>query len=83
MLEAIKNEVFERLAKEWASMSIDARECRIHGYEDLSEQTHFQMLGLHNAIEALGFDVEEFTKYYRNNRSRIREEVIEKKVSRK
>ncbi|WP_033829107.1 hypothetical protein [Bacillus andreraoultii] len=77
MLESIKNEIFERLGKECYELSKSARYCRQHGEEKLAEQTHWQILGVHQAVEALGFDLEEFAKYYRENRRRYRKERIE------
>jgi hypothetical protein len=80
MLESIKNEIFERLGKEIYENHRTARFCRQHDEPELASQTHWQTLGIQQAIEALGFDLEEFAKYYNENRRRYREEYRQREI---
>jgi hypothetical protein len=75
MLESIRKEVFERLGKERAKLMKQSRELKLHGFEDLADKTLWEVYGLDTAVEALGFTVVEFHQYYRENRSRFKEEV--------
>lgn len=74
MLENHKKEIFERLGKEIYKLGVTARKCRQLGEPELATQTHYEIFGVQAAVEALGFSVEEFTKYYNENRRRFRQE---------
>jgi len=71
---AVKNIHFEKLARAYFHERKSARDCRKHGYADLAEHAQFQALGVLTAVEALGYNMEEFTAYYNERRAEWRKE---------
>ncbi len=67
----MKEFVFEKLGKAYLENRKDARNCLQHGYDQMAAMANHQALGIEQAVEALGFDVEEFRQYLKENRNRL------------
>lgn len=81
MLEACKNEIFDRLAREIYELHRTARKCRQYGEPELATQTYYEIFGVYHAIQALGFDLNELAEYYKANRKRYRDEELQKELN--
>lgn len=68
MNELMKAAVFERLTGQYNEMKRVSRWNRNNGYEDLARDGMHQAFGIEAAVEALGYEVSEFTEYARNKR---------------
>lgn len=76
MNEAMKLEVFERFAKEIFKLQSDRRFLKQQGFDDLVDTCIGQMMGIELAVEALGYDGNEFMDYYKANRRRYSAEMV-------
>jgi hypothetical protein len=65
--------VLETLAKQFAENMRTARQLKNQGYEELSQQSYHQALGVHESADALGFTLQEFHDAVKEARRQIRE----------
>lgn len=70
----MKKDVFERLAKEYYRCKQQARRTKQLGYGETASRLIERGYGIIDAVEALGFNADEFIEYYEDNRSRFRQE---------
>lgn len=79
-MEQFKNEIFEKFGKAWCRELRNIRNARNAGDKKAAEMIYLQTLGILDAIEILGFDVEEFTAHYKANRKQYRKELSEQEL---
>ena len=68
-----RKEVLKKLAKVFAENMRTARKLKQQGYEELSQQSYHQALGVHESAEALGFNLQEFHDAVKEARREMRE----------
>lgn len=68
-----KKIILEKLAMVFAENMRTARKLKLEGYEELSQQSYHQALGVHESAEALGITLQEFHDAVREARRKIRE----------
>ena len=69
-----KHEIFEKMAK----LEVETRKqvnqlYRVEAKDMAGRVTH-EIFAIHNVIDALGFDLQEYYDYYTANRKRLRQE---------
>lgn len=67
-----RQEILKKLAEVFADNMRTARKLKLNGYDELSQQSYHQALGVQESAEALGFDLKEFTEAVKEARRAIR-----------
>lgn len=73
----MKKDVFERLARKYYEMHRQSRRLRQLDEDETANRLVERRYGIEEAVVALGFNVDEFIDYYKENRSRYRQEFFE------
>ena len=67
-----RQEILKKLAEVFADNMRTARKLKLNGYDELSQQSYHQALGVQESAEALGFNLKEFTEAVKEARRAIR-----------
>ena len=67
-----RKEMLKKLAEVFAENMRTARKLKLNGYDELSQQSYHQALGVQESAEALGFDHKEFAEAVKEARKALR-----------